>query len=132
MMLTFRHTIGARTYFFHYIIHNWPDPVARTILSNIAAAMKPGYSKIILNELILPARDCPQTSAWADMHMMTGFAALERSEKQWLDLVEGTGLKVVKFWFPEGSIDGVIELMLEDEVKLKVNGEAAVETNGHL
>ena len=57
--------------------------------------------------------------------MMGGLAALERSEKQWRELVKGTGLKVVKFWFPEGSIDGVVELMLEDGVE-RVNG-----TNGH-
>lgn len=105
---------GARVYFFHYVLHNWPDRLARTILQNTAAAMEPGYSKIILNEYILPARDCPQTASWADMQMMGTLAALERSEKQWRQLVEGTGLKIVKFWFPEGSIDGVIELMLEN------------------
>ncbi len=117
---------GARTYFFHYILHNWPDHLARTILRNTAAAMKPSYSKIILNELILPAKDCPQSTSWADMHMMAGLAALERNEKQWLELLKGTGLKVVKFWFPMESIDGVIELMLEDE---KGQGEGM--TNGH-
>ena len=89
--------------------------------------MKRGYSKVILNEYILPARDCPQSASWADMHMMGGLAALERSERQWLDLVEGTGLQVVKFWFPEGSIDGVIELMLADDD----GGKRGVETNGH-
>lgn len=120
---------GARTYFFHYILHNWPNHLARTILANTAAAMEPGYSKIILNEYILPAKDCPQSASWADMHMMGGLAALERNEQQWRELAEGTGLKIVKFWFPEGSIDGVIELMLEDENRSD-NGQ--VETNGHL
>lgn len=113
---------GARTYFFHYILHNWPDPLARTILRNTAAAMEPSYSKIILNEYILPAQDCPQSASWADMHMMGGLAALERSEKQWRELVRGTGLTVVRFWFPDGSIDGVIELMLEEDGHGGANG----------
>ena len=71
-------------------------------------------------------------ACWADMHMMAGFAAMERSEKQWFDLVEGTGLKIVKFWFPEESLDGVIELTLEEEVKVKVNGVGGAETHNHV
>ena len=71
--------------------------------------------------------------------MMGGLAALERSERQWLDLVEGTGLEIVKFWYPEGSIDGVIELMLVEDGKAgaKTNGpvledgKGEVKTNGH-
>lgn len=91
--------------------------------------MEPGYSKILINEYILPAKDCPQLASWADLHMMGTLAALERSEKQWRQLVEGTGLKIVRFWFPEGSIVGVIELMLEDEKEID-NSE--VKINGHI
>lgn len=47
--------------------------------------------------------------------MMGSLAALERSEKLWQELVRGTGLTVVRFWFPDGSIEGVIELMLEED-----------------
>ena len=109
-------------------MHNWPDHLARFILKNTAVAMEPGYSKIILNEYILPAKDCPQAASWADMHMMGTLAALERSEKQWRELVEGTGLMIVRFWFPEGGIYGVVELMLGDE---KGIGKGEVKTNGH-
>ncbi len=57
--------------------------------------------------------------------MMGGLAALERSEQQWRELLEGTGVEIARFWFPPGgSIDGVVEVMLGE-------GEDGVLTNGN-
>lgn len=46
---------GARCYFFHHIIHDWNDDDCVKILTNIAAVMKKGYSKLLLYEIVLPA-----------------------------------------------------------------------------
>lgn len=97
------------------ILHDWPDHLASTILRNTASAMKPGYSKIILSEYILPATGCPLPPSYADFHMMTGLAGLERTEKQFHELAASAGLKVMNFWYPEGSFDGVVEIMLDEE-----------------
>ena len=98
------------------ILHDWPDHLASTILRNTASAMKPGYSKIMLSEYILPATGCPLQPSFADFHIMTGLAGCERTEKQWHELAASAGLKVAKFWCPEGSIDGVVEIMLDENV----------------
>ena len=44
---------GARVYYFRSILQDWPDDKCKLILMHLASAMKPGYSKILLNELIL-------------------------------------------------------------------------------
>ena len=132
MMYTANHHLGARTYFMHYILHNWPDHLAATILRNTASAMKPGYSKLILNEYILPASGCPVSPSWFDWHMMAAHAACERTEKQFEELIASAGLKVVKFWYPEGSFDAVVEVILDDEGVAEVNGHGeAGESNGY-
>lgn len=63
--------------------------------------------------------------------MMIGLAACERTEKQFHELAGSAGLEVVKFWYPEGSIDGVIELELASGKKDGVNSHANGYANGH-
>lgn len=105
---------GARVYFFHHILHNWPDGKVKEILQNTASSMTPGYSKLILNEFILPGKDCPCAPSWADIAMMADFSACERTEKQWRGLLGSVGFRDVGFWYPPDSIDGVIEAVLGD------------------
>lgn len=45
---------GARVYFFHHILHDWPDKECVSILENVIKAMVPGYSKLLIHELIVP------------------------------------------------------------------------------
>lgn len=103
---------GARIYFFHFIMHDWSDDVCNEILSNTIAAMEPGYSKLILNEFIIPNQSSPLFSTGFDLQMMTMHAAQERTETQWKQLLERAGLKLVKFWIPPGGGEGIIEAEL--------------------
>ncbi|KAF1948224.1 O-methyltransferase [Byssothecium circinans] len=100
---------GARAYFFHFIMHDWSDDVCIRILSHTAAAMKAGYSKLLLNEFILPNQGCPLFPAGFDLQMMAMHAAQERTETQWKELLNKAGLKVIRFWIPPGGGEGVIE-----------------------
>ena len=54
--------------------------------------------------------------------MMADLAACERTETQFRELLASVGLTVVKFWYPEDSVDGVIEAVLDDEGPVKTNG----------
>ena len=76
--------------------------------------MKPGFSKLLLNESLLPEKDCPIFFAAADITMMTGLAGLNRSEKQWVALVESVGLTVAKIWTSpdRGDCEVVLEAVL--------------------
>lgn len=71
--------------------------------------MRPGYSKLILNEFILPDKGCDLFPALADIHMMGDLSGTERSEKQFRELLGSIGLEVVNFWQPPGASEGIIE-----------------------
>lgn len=47
---------GARVYHLHSIIHDWDDSDAGRILGHIRDAMIPGYSKLLINDVIIPVR----------------------------------------------------------------------------
>ena len=96
-------------------MHDWLDKKVRDILHQIIPAMRPGYSKILLNEIVLPDHKCPANFAAADINMMSVLAGMERSRSHWIELIESVGLKVVAVHtspFTEDS-EGVVEVMLE-------------------
>ncbi|MCJ1401979.1 hypothetical protein MMC11_005196 [Xylographa trunciseda] len=107
---------GARAYFTHFVMHNWPDEKCRDILRNLMSAMKPGYSKIVLNETVLPDMDCPSWFATNDVDMMAILAGLQRSRTQWIELLQSVDLEVVRIWTsPDGDdSEGIIEATLKD------------------
>lgn len=91
---------GARAYFMHSILHDWPDDVCTQILSRLADAMKPGYSKLLIFECVIPRTGAHWEATAGDILMMTQLSALERTEDHWRRLVEASGLnlKITKFW----------------------------------
>lgn len=106
---------GARAYFMHSIMHDWPDDVCQKILAPLAAAMKPGYSKLLIFDVVIPDTGAYWEATAGDILMMTQLSAVERTEQQWHDLVEGSGLglKLVKFWRGDSSaVENVIECEL--------------------
>ncbi|KAF5548953.1 O-methyltransferase [Fusarium mexicanum] len=91
---------GARAYFMHSILHDWPDDVCRKILARLTEAMKPGYSKLLIFECVIPRTGAYWEATAGDILMMTQLSALERTEDNWYQLIEGSGLnlRIVKFW----------------------------------
>ena len=104
---------GARAYYLRNVLHDWPDDKCQIILSQLASAMTPGYSKIILNELVLPDQGCGLVAAQVDLTMMVCLAATERSESQWHEVVDGAGLKIEKIWTHLPESESIIELVLK-------------------
>jgi hypothetical protein len=45
---------GARAYYLHSIIQDWNDQVNTDILKAIVPAMKKGYSKVLINDFVVP------------------------------------------------------------------------------
>lgn len=106
---------GARAYFMHSIMHDWPDDVCKTILSRTVEAMKPGYSKLLINDVVIPTTGAHWENTAGDMLMMTQLSAVERTEDHWHELIEksGLGLKLVKIWscgLP--GVEGLVECEL--------------------
>ena len=78
-------------------------------------AMVPGYSKILLNESVLPDRGCPPHFAASDINMMSIMAGRVRTEGQWRELLQSINLQIIRIWpsTDGGNQEAVIEAMLK-------------------
>jgi len=104
---------GAKVYYLKMVLHDWPDKQCKEILANIKTAMRPGYSRILLNEIIIPDANARWYETGVDMIMLTCHSAHERREKAWRSLIEDVGgLQVNKIWEVAGAIEKVIEIEL--------------------
>jgi len=83
---------GSRAYFMHAVPHDWPDHDCLRILANQVAAMKPGYSKLLIYEVVLPAKGASRMQTTLDVQLMSLVAAFERTEEMWETLLKQAGL----------------------------------------
>ena len=103
---------GAKFYVLSYIMHDWPDKECESILANVRDAMTPGYSRILINDSILPDRNCPPVASAFDVTMMCHHTGIERTELMWRDLISAVpGLELVRLWHPPAQGEGVVEVM---------------------
>lgn len=102
--------LDARCYYLRYIAHDWPDAKSEVIFKQIHAAMKPGYSKLIINEWVVPEQGASWIMTAMDLTMMSLFSAMERTEKQWRAVLDKAGFEVVKIYKPD---DKVSECVIE-------------------
>lgn len=96
----------------HRIMHDWPDSKCHEILTNLKSAMTPGYSKLLLYEMVIPDRGAQGNSTGLDIIMMSLFAACERTTHGWKSPLEGAGFKIVKVWPTEPASESLIEAEL--------------------
>ncbi|PSN69528.1 S-adenosyl-L-methionine-dependent methyltransferase [Corynespora cassiicola Philippines] len=89
---------GARAYYMRNIIHDHQDSQAQEILENITSTFDQN-SLMLIDDIVMPdSGGVPWHVTMADFNMMTGLAAKERTEKEWLALLESSGLKLIKIW----------------------------------
>lgn len=106
---------GARAYYFRNVLHDWDDDKCRTILQQTRAAMRPKYSKILLNEFVIPLRGACSFATYSDFMVMALAAGAERTERQWHDLLASVGMKIDKIWTLEPDSESIIEVSLQAE-----------------
>lgn len=105
---------GARAYLYHHIFHDWSDDKCLEILAKVKPAMKPGYSKLLIHEMIVPEKGASTLHAILDLTMMVFNGGIERTQSQWEGLMRRAGLKVTKIWdSPQEGADGIVEVMAE-------------------
>ena len=100
----------------HSVLHDWTDDDCRRILANVVPAMKPGYSKLLINENVIPSTNAYWETTSLDIIMMADFASTERTETQWRALVESAGLKITKIWTVRRGVESLIECELADTI----------------
>jgi len=77
--------------------------------------MKPGHSRLLINEHIIPRAGSHWEVTYMDVYMMALYGARERTEAEWRDLLEGKcGLRISGIWNPENGVEGVIECVLPE------------------
>jgi O-methyltransferase domain len=105
--------IGARLYYLRYIPHDWPQKTNVEILTQLREAMKPGYSRLIINEWIVPAQGASTLMTAQDMNMMSIGGGMERTEDLHRAYIEAAGLKISRIYSPG---DRISESVIEAEV----------------
>lgn len=132
---------GARAYYFHRVVrfgsskhhylttqvliryssltdspnfqfHDWTDDKCCEILLALKPALIPGYSRVLIQDNVIPAQGASLTQTAADLLMMCGFAGRERFEGTFRDLFESVGMKVTGIWTRVPGEESVVEAMV--------------------
>ncbi|MDC1141653.1 methyltransferase [Planctomycetota bacterium] len=86
---------GGEAYILKHIIHDWSDDHSVKILGNVASAMAEG-GKVLLIETVMPETPEPHPAKLMDINMLAMTeGGCERTEKEYADLFEKSGLKLV-------------------------------------
>lgn len=104
--------LGARAYYLQSILHDWNDEQNIAILRNLVPALRKGYSKVLLDEIVVSEERPTVPATDMDLMMLAHFAVRERSEAEWRCLLENVGLRVVNIY----SYPGVAESLIEAEL----------------
>jgi hypothetical protein len=102
---------GARAYYLHSILHDWnrEEDVLR-ILRHVKDAMIPGYSKLLVNDIMMPGRGATRLQTSVDMQMWVMASARERTEDEFGQIFVKAGLEIVKIWRNPMSVTSIFEL----------------------
>lgn len=105
--------LGARLYYLRYVPHDWTQEINIHLCTQLRNAMKPGHSKLIVNEWIIPEVGPTKFMTAGDFNMMSGSSGMERTEALHREYLEKAGLKITKIFDPG---DHISEAVIEAEV----------------
>ncbi|KAL1792466.1 hypothetical protein ACET3X_008973 [Alternaria dauci] len=104
---------AARAYSFHSILHDWSDEEGIKILENLKPALKPGYSRVLLNKIVLSEEKPTIAATSMNMMMLAHLSVRERTESDWKGILQNAGLKFLDIYSYPGVAESVIEAELE-------------------
>lgn len=103
---------NARAYYLHSVLHDWGDDDCVKILEQLKPAIKSGYSKLLLNEIIVPSQNPTWPITSMDQLVFVLGAMRERTEVQWESIVRRAGFKIVQIYSYEMGSESLIEAEL--------------------
>ena len=86
---------GADAYILKWIVHDWDDERALTILKNCREAMGPNGT-LLLAEAVIPLGDTPSPRKFGDLGMLVAEGGQERTEQEFRTLFETAGFKLTR------------------------------------
>ena len=75
--------------------------------------MEKGYSRILIDDYVLPNTDASFRGPSMDLLMMMYASGMERTMRQWEQLLDKSGLDIIKVWGVESGHEQVIECQLK-------------------
>ncbi|KAL2147438.1 hypothetical protein VTI28DRAFT_9337 [Corynascus sepedonium] len=88
--------LGARYYYLRSILHNWDDTRAALILAALVPALIRGWSRVLIDEIVVPDQGADVWVAGQDLNMLVALGAGERTESEWEALLDRAGLRIVE------------------------------------
>lgn len=104
---------GGDAYMMKYIIHDWDDQPATTILKNIHRAMNPRGKVLVVETLVSPG-DEPGLAKLLDMEMLVMSSGRERTVEEYAALFEASGFKLNRV-IPTQSPMSILEAVQTSE-----------------
>ena len=98
---------GGDAYLLRFIIHDWNEEKAATILRNCHQAM-PDNGKLLLCEAIIPAGSEPSPVHFMDLVMLLVTGGRERTEAEYRSLLRSNGFELTRV-IPTPSLLSIIE-----------------------
>jgi hypothetical protein len=83
--------------------------MCQKILRNTISAMHADHSRILIVDFVLPDTDTPLLQASLDIQMMSIGSGVERSKRQWIELLQSVGLEIRGIWNGSPEMESVIE-----------------------
>jgi hypothetical protein len=74
--------------------------------------MKQGYSKILINDYVVPDQGAHAAQTALDWELMASLGSRHRTVAEHTALYAGVGLEIKRIWRHPHSLDSVIELEL--------------------
>ncbi|ETS84536.1 hypothetical protein PFICI_02561 [Pestalotiopsis fici W106-1] len=97
-MFTSQPIKDAHVYYYRHIFHDWNDEDVSRFLQQLLPVLKARpRSKLLLVDLVLPDLNVGIYEAARDISMFP-IGGLERTERQWQNLLAANGLKIKKIW----------------------------------
>ena len=96
-------------YYLRFITQDYSFDCAVKIFTNLRKAMRPGYSRLLIHEWIIPEQKASRFMTVEDMNMMA-IAGMEPTEKQHKKILEAAGLEISVIYYANDSFtESVIE-----------------------
>ncbi|KAM7205938.1 hypothetical protein V8F33_000768 [Rhypophila sp. PSN 637] len=108
---------GARAYYMHSILHDWSDDICVKIIANIKDAMKPGYSRLLIDEGVIPDTGASWEATGLDIMLSGLLSSRERTRAEWTRLLEEkAGLKINHIYHYLGDATSGTTSLIECEL----------------
>jgi len=86
---------GGDAYTMKWIIHDWEDQKAITILKNCRQHMQPN-GRLIIVDCVVPDNDAPDFSKTFDLNMLVMTGGKERTKAEFEELLAASGFKLLR------------------------------------